>query len=69
MTMKTGELVILWIGGLLSVAAVARIFSYQPQLIGASGIGVVVVQVMGLVAAIWIICGLIWATIYKRKKL
>jgi hypothetical protein len=57
--MKRGELIILWVGGLLSVLVlIAGANDYRRDYF-----------IMGvLLLAIWIICGLVWLTLYRRKK-
>ena len=70
--MKTGELIILWVGGLLSVALFAFVnapLSWTPRLeIDQPVIGGYFFNVLTKLAAIWIICGLVWLTLYRRKK-
>jgi hypothetical protein len=71
--MKRGELIILWVGGLLSVAlliiTVAPLSSRAD--LGLGGEPIIAGYVFNLVTkllAIWIICGLVWLTLYKRDK-
>jgi hypothetical protein len=55
-SIKRGELIILWVGGLLSVFVLiegARV--EEPFIIGV------------FLLAIWIICGLVWLTLYRRQ--
>ena len=56
--MKRGELIILWVGGLLSVLVLiagANVSERDPFVMAA------------LLLAIWIICGLVWLTLYRRQ--
>ena len=69
--MKTGELIILWIGGLLSVAVLLMGGIGGPLELRMYGIGLVVekaVQTAKALISIWVLCGLIWLTVYKRKR-
>jgi hypothetical protein len=69
--MKRGELTILWVGGLLSVALLIitiaptssspRTELYEPIIAG------YVFNVITKLLAIWIICGLLWLTLYRRQ--
>jgi len=70
--MKRGELVILWVGGLLSVALLTvtvapTSFSSRTEL-DEPIIAGYVFNVVTKLLAIWIICGLVWLTLYRRKK-
>jgi hypothetical protein len=65
--MKTGELVIMWIGGLLAVYILLDFATPSPRMY--------VPWTTELrmfpgrtVAAIFIVCLMVWATIYKRKN-
>lgn len=66
--MKRGELIILWVGGLCSVAvlllvdAPTRTMSFEPVIAG------YVFNVVTKLLAICIICGLVWLTLYRRDK-
>jgi hypothetical protein len=73
--MKRGELVILWIGGILS-SLVLLLGSYgmpgvpsevELKIDGADTVAGHVVQTVFVLLAIWIICGLVWVSIYRRK--
>jgi hypothetical protein len=74
--MKRGELVILWVGGLLSVALLASVnvpTSIRDELLrgGPSSTAAVagyVFEVIARLLAIWIICGLVWLTLYRRAS-
>ena len=61
--MKWGEIVILWIGGGLTIFSMVT----NPPISNELG---VMWDLDGLwpIISIWIVCGLIWITIYKRKK-
>jgi hypothetical protein len=68
--MKWGELIILWVGGLLSIMTLIAnwpshvdVRVYGPGIVMAT-----VAQRVGLVLAIWIICGLVWVSLYKRSR-
>jgi len=67
--MKRGELIILWIGGILSVALLVLSQAPDPitQKVSLTLGGYIVDLIMKL-AAIWIICGLVWLTLYRRDK-
>lgn len=67
--MKRGELIILWAGALLSVALL--ILSEAPSPIDQKvslSLGGYIVNLLARLAAIWIICGLVWLTLYRRDK-
>jgi len=67
--MKRGELIILWIGGILSVALL--VLSQAPDPITQEvslTLGGYIVDLMMKLAATWIICGLVWLTLYRRDK-
>ena len=69
--MKRGEIVILWIGGLLSISALG--FGGWPsgldvRIYGAGIVVVHIVKKVSIVLAIWILCGLVWVTLYKRSR-
>jgi hypothetical protein len=67
--MKPGQLIILWIGGILSAALL--ILDQAPDPIQQKAhvtLGAHVVNLLAKLAAIWIICGLVWLTLYWRKK-
>ena len=73
--MKTGELIILWVGGLLSVAVLmlTNVGPTDPLGLGrdSGGAGEVLgdtIHLIGTVLSIWILCGLVWLTIYKRVR-
>jgi hypothetical protein len=55
--MKRGELIILWVGGLLSVFVLIMALDHQE-----------IWAVAVFLLAIWIICGLVWLTLYRRLK-
>jgi Na+/phosphate symporter len=71
--MKRGELVILWIGGLLSVALLIIV---QAPLSHTPGIDInrepiiagYVFNIITRLLAIWIVCALVWLTLYRRSK-
>jgi hypothetical protein len=83
--MKRGELIILWVGGLLSVALLIPVVpssdpsmrdvilrdlglpmkDTQPSMAVVAGY---VFNVVTKLLAIWIICGLVWLTLYRRNK-
>jgi hypothetical protein len=75
--MKRGELVILWLGGLLSVAilitAAVPPSSVRDELLGLRGptsmgtVAAYVFEVVSKLLSIWIICGLVWLTLYRRQ--
>jgi hypothetical protein len=69
-TMKRGELIILWVGGLLSIIPlmVGWPSDLDVRLYGAGIVVVRVVEKVGIVLAIWILCGLVWLTLYRRHK-
>jgi hypothetical protein len=55
--MKRGELIILWVGGVSSVfVLIAGAEAGEPFILGA------------LLLSIWIICALVWLTLYRRSK-
>lgn len=60
--MKWGELIILWVGGLLSIIAlmVGWPDGLDVRMYGAGIVVVRVVEKVGFVLAIWILCGLVW---------
>jgi hypothetical protein len=63
--MKPGELIILWVGGLLSAALLATARAPTSDMADVAGH---VVDGVALLLAIWTICGLVWLTIYRRSK-
>jgi hypothetical protein len=66
--MKRGKLIILWIGGILSAALL--VLDQAPGPIEQKlyvTLGGHVVNLLAKLAAIWIICGLVWLTLYRRK--
>jgi hypothetical protein len=71
---KRGELIILWVGGLLSVALLVLVrvpTSIRDEVLrgGPSSMATVAAYVFEVIArllAIWIICGLVWLTLYRR---
>ena len=68
--MKTGELIILWVGGLLSVVVVVGGLGVSDLDLRVYGAGTIVSQALsaaGKLISIWILCGLVWLTIYKRQ--
>jgi hypothetical protein len=68
--MKRGELIILWVGGLLSIVTVMGGWPSDVD-VRIYGTGIVmtrVVEKVGIVLAIWIMCGLVWVTLYKRSR-
>jgi hypothetical protein len=74
---KTGELIILWVGGLLSVVVLVQTWVGPPDPLGFPeyGGGLIIgsvigrtIRLIGTVISIWILCGLVWLTIYKRKR-
>jgi hypothetical protein len=69
-SMKWGELIILWIGGLLSIIPlmVGWPSDLDVRLYGAGIVVVRVVEKVSIVLAIWILCGLAWVTLYKRSR-
>jgi hypothetical protein len=68
--MKRGELIILWVGGLLSI--IALMVGWPDDLdVRRFGAGIVVIRVVervSIVLAIWILCGLVWVTLYRRTR-
>jgi hypothetical protein len=73
--MKIGELIILWVGGLLSVAVLVltNIGPTDPLGLGrySGSVGSVIgstIHLIGIVISIWILCALVWLTIYKRIR-
>jgi hypothetical protein len=70
--MKRGELVILWIGGLLSAALLIIVqapLSHNPRIdFDEPMITGYIFNVVTKLLAIWIICGLVWLTLYRRNK-
>ena len=69
--MKRGELVILWVGGLLSAALLIIIEAPLHRGLIAADEPIIAGYVFNVVTkllAIWIICGLVWLTLYRRKK-
>jgi hypothetical protein len=67
--MKRGKLIILWIGGILSAALLILNQAPDPirQQVSLS-LGGYIVNLLTKLAAIWIICGLVWLTLYGRNK-
>jgi len=66
--MKRGEIVILWIGGILSAALLVLYEAPDPiQQKVSLTLGGHVVNLFTKLALIWIICGLVWVTLYKRS--
>ena len=59
--MKRGELIIVWVGGLLSVALL--IIVIDPT----TSVGEFF-NILAKLLAVWIICGLVWLTLYRRHK-
>jgi len=69
--MKTGELVILWVGGLLSVVALIdgkAIDALEIKTFGAGLVAAQIVKILSSLLAIWIFCGLVWVTPYRRRR-
>jgi hypothetical protein len=68
--MKWGGLIILWVGGLLSI--VTLMGGWPSDLdVRVYGPGIVMARVaekVGIVLAIWIMCGLVWVSPYKRSR-
>ena len=67
--MKRGQLIILWIGGILSAALL--ILSQAPDPVEQKislTLGAYVINVLTKLAVIWIVCGLVWVTMYKRSR-
>ena len=69
--MKPGELIILWVGGLLSI--VALMVDHWPNYFdvrryGSGVLALHVLQRLSVVLAIWILCVLVWVTLYKRSR-
>jgi hypothetical protein len=67
--MKRGELIIAWLGGLASVFVVSnfrvgRGIRTGPVL---GDLGEGIAHIFFYLLAIWIVCGLVWLTIYRRK--
>lgn len=56
MRLKLGELAILWTGGILSVVVLLQIDNSTIRAVAA------------VLIAIWIICALVWLTIYRRQS-
>jgi hypothetical protein len=73
--MKRGELIILWVGGLLSAALLVTAnvpTSIRDEILrgGPSSMAAVagyVFEVIAKLLAIWIICWLVWLTPYRRS--
>ena len=65
--MKTGELIILWVGGLCSVFVLivssppTETLSLEPI------IASYFINIIRSLLAIWILCGLVWVTLYRRQ--
>jgi hypothetical protein len=82
--MKRGELIILWIGGLLTMALllladVPSGLSVRDSMLRELGlptseaasmaaVTASVFKVISRILAVWIICGLVWLTLYRRKR-
>ncbi len=69
--MKTGELIILWVGGLLSVTVLVQLRGPSELEIKAYGAAILVTWLVSTVRdliSIWILCGLVWLTLYKRDR-
>lgn len=74
--MKRGELVIMWVGGLLSAALLATVnvpTSIRDEVLrgGPSSMAAVagyIFEVIARLLAIWIVCGLVWLTLYRRES-
>ena len=69
-SVKTGELIILWVGGLLSVSVLVALRAPDDLEIRTFGPAILIPWLVGmatLVATIWILCALVWLTIYERK--
>jgi Na+/phosphate symporter len=67
--MKRGELIILWVGGLLSVALLTIMVVPTSRGVIPTDEPIVAGYVFNLLTkllAIWIICGLVWLTLYRR---
>jgi len=66
---KTGELVILWIGGLLSIGVLiggSPIDALDIKVFGPGLVAAQIVRILSSLLAIWILCGLVWITLYRR---
>jgi hypothetical protein len=70
--MKIGELIILWVGGLLSAALLivtAAPTSTRSNLgLGEPLIAGYVFNLVTKLLVIWIGCGLVWLTLYRRGE-
>lgn len=69
--MKTDELIILWVGGLLSVFLLNERGAPSDLDIRTFGPAILIPWLVGVVtrvATIWILCGLVWITVYKRVR-
>jgi hypothetical protein len=74
--MKRGELVILWVGGLLSTAVLLLQAANVPRvpseltlkIDGAHTVSGHIIVTVFILVAIWIVCGLVWVTLYLRTK-
>ena len=66
--MKRGELILLWIGTLLSTALL--IIDQDPDhVLVQQNLDLHLVSLFAKLAAIWIICGLVWLSLYRRALL
>ena len=66
--MKRGELILLWIGTLLSTALL--IIDQNPDhVLVQQDLDLHLVSLFAKLAAIWIICGLVWLSLYRRALL
>ena len=73
-TMKWGEIILLWVAGLWTVFVLLGLdldiknpLIVDPRLFASVSEGTWV-PLIDKSLPIWIICGLLWVTIYKRKK-
>ena len=62
--MKRGELILLWTGTLLSTAL---LILDQDPIYDEQNLNAHLVSLFAKLAAIWIICGLVWLTLYRSK--
>jgi hypothetical protein len=77
MQLRTGEIIILWLGGLLS-ALVLVIYGGRVENVAGGPLGLEqpsvgtvvggIFAALAFIGAIWITCALVWVTMYKREK-
>ena len=67
--MKRGELVIVWLGGLASLFVLLnfRVGSGLRLEASLGDVGEAIAHTAMYLLANWILCGLVWLTIYRRK--